>query len=131
MVRTIARLLCESYVQISSTFGLGRVPIEKKTRTRETGGHGFNLRQQRQIILTFGSIILCSQHLFVYIIMLFTVSKNCAEIYNNSSKASGVYQVNPDGLGAFRVYCAQTTAQGGWTVLQKRLDGSVDFYRGW
>ena len=42
-----------------------------------------------------------------------------------------MYQVNPDGLGAFRVYCDQTTARGGWTVLQKRLDGSVDFYRGW
>ena len=39
--------------------------------------------------------------------------------------------MNPDGLGAFRVYCDQTTAQGGWTVLQKRQDGSVDFYRGW
>ena len=39
--------------------------------------------------------------------------------------------MNPDGLGAFRVYCDQTTARGGWTVLQKRLNGSVDFYRGW
>ena len=71
------------------------------------------------------------QHLFIYLNILFIVARNCAVLYDASSKTSGVYQVNPDGLGAFRVYCDQTTARGGWTVLQKRLDGSVDFYRGW
>ncbi|XP_031565954.1 ryncolin-1-like [Actinia tenebrosa] len=60
-----------------------------------------------------------------------TVSKNCAEVLKNGGKKSGVYTVDPDGKGKFKVYCDQKTSGGGWTVFQKRQDGSVDFYRGW
>ena len=42
-----------------------------------------------------------------------------------------MYKIDPDGLGEFEVFCDQKTAGGGWTVFQKRQDGSVDFYRGW
>ena len=41
------------------------------------------------------------------------------------------YRIKPDNLSAFDVFCDQTTAGGGCTVLQKRLDGSVDFYLNW
>ena len=57
--------------------------------------------------------------------------KNCAELYKSGETISGVYTIDPDGSGSFDVFRDQTTAGGGWTVFQKRIDGSVDFYRDW
>ena len=64
-------------------------------------------------------------------VLQFTAYKSCAEIYKSGDKISGVYKIDPDGLGEFEIFCDHKTAGGGWTVFQKRRDGSVDFFLAW
>ena len=46
-------------------------------------------------------------------------------------KENGVYTVNPTNKTSFEVFCDMKTDGGGWTVLHKRFNGFVGFYRGW
>ena len=63
--------------------------------------------------------------------LFYTISAtSCASLYQAGKKEDGVYIIDPDGEGEFQVRCDMQNG-GGWTVFQRRVDASVDFYRGW
>ncbi|XP_052677644.1 fibrinogen C domain-containing protein 1-A-like [Crassostrea angulata] len=57
--------------------------------------------------------------------------RDCQDILWEGFTESKVYQIYPQGSGELDVFCDQHTDGGGWTVIQRRFDGIIDFFRNW
>ncbi|XP_035463028.1 angiopoietin-2a isoform X1 [Scophthalmus maximus] len=61
-----------------------------------------------------------------------TTFTDCAAVHKSGNTQSGVYTLTlPNTTTEVKAFCDMETEGGGWTVLQKRFDGRVDFHRTW
>ncbi|XP_028817991.1 angiopoietin-related protein 4-like [Denticeps clupeoides] len=58
------------------------------------------------------------------------LASGCQELFLRGNDTSGLHLVRPRGSEPFSVSCDMATGPG-WTVIQNRVDGSVDFNRPW
>ncbi|XP_071252298.1 angiopoietin-1-like [Salvelinus alpinus] len=110
-----------------------------------TGNNSILLSQQQQLTDTVNSLLkLCSKDRGSGVVPNSNLAfkqrdssheerkyRDCSEIFQAGFNNSGVYTIHINTQETKKVYCNMEAAGGGWSVIQRRKDGTMDFQRTW
>ncbi|KAM9409977.1 angiopoietin-4 [Pholidichthys leucotaenia] len=101
-----------------------------ETQLRAASGNASVLqRQQVQLMESVHTLITMVTAAAPHSIQMW---RDCADIYKAGHSVSGLYHIYiSNRTDPVQVFCDMDTSGGGWTVFQRRFNGTVDFQRSW